>query len=325
MRVVVTGGAGFVGRAVVERLASRGDHVVALVRDPDRAAHLTERGDGVTLVRSALADPGSLRDSMRGADAVIHVAGMYRVGIAKEERPAMWDANVGATERVLDAAIAASVGRIVHVSTVNVFGDTRGAVADETYRRDPAAGFTSWYDETKLRAHEVVEARIDAGAPVVIVLPSQVYGPHDHSIASDQLHRAFHGTLGYMALTDVGLGWVHVHDLADGMVAALDRGRTGELYCLAGPNHTLGAALAIAAGLGGTALPRVTMPTALARLAAPLNDALGGLPGMPANLAEAIRSGDGVTYYATAGKARRELGFAPRSLEQGIVDTWRRH
>ena len=323
MRVVVTGGAGFVGRAVVERLRDRGDDVVALVRDPATAQHLV--GDGVTLVRSSLADPGSLRDAMRGVDACVHIAGMYRVGIPKSQRPAMWDANVGVTERVLDAAIAEGIPRVLYVSTVNVFGNTRGAVADETYRRNLADGFTSWYDETKFRAHEAAEARIGAGAPIVVVMPSQVYGPHDHSLTSEQLHRAFHGTLPYLAMTTVGLGWVHVHDLAAGMLAALDGGRVGELYCLAGPNHTLAESIAIAARLGGRKPPRFTAPTAIARLIAPLNDALGGLPGMPPNLAEVIRSSEGVTYYATAGKARRELGFAPRSLEQGIVDTWSRH
>src|SRR6188768_1821044 len=155
MRVVVTGGAGFVGRAVVERLHHRGDVIVALVRDPATAQHLVnERGGAggtIELVRSSLADVGSLGDAMRGADAVIHVAGMYRVGIKASEHPAMWDANVGTTERVLDAAIAAGVPRIVDVSTVNVFGSTNGAVVDETYRRDLSRGFLSYYDETKYR------------------------------------------------------------------------------------------------------------------------------------------------------------------------------
>lgn len=329
MRVVVTGGAGFVGRAVVERLHHRGDDVVALVRDPVSAEHLVHErgGDGgsIELVRSSLADVGSLRDAMHAADAVIHVAGMYRVGIKASERAAMWDANVGTTERVLDAAIGAGVARIVDVSTVNVFGNTKGAVVDETYRRDLAEGFLSVYDETKFRADEVAEARIAQGTPVVIVMPSQVYGPHDHSLASAQLHQAFHGTLRYRAFSSLGTGWVHVHDLADGILAALDRGAVGERYCLAGPNHTMGESIAVAARVGGRRVPPVELPTALARVAAPLNDALGGLPGMPANLRETISASDGVTYWASHAKATRELGFEPRSLEQGIVDTWGSH
>jgi nucleoside-diphosphate-sugar epimerase len=329
MRTVVTGGAGFVGRAVVERLHHRGDDIVALVRDPARAAHLVHDADDaardggtITLVRSSLADLGSLRDAMRGADALVHVAGRYDVGIAARERPAMWDANVGATERVLDAAIAEHVGRIVYVSTVNVFGDTRGAVVDETYRRDASAGFLSVYDETKYRAHEAAEARIAAGAPIVIVMPSQVYGPHDHSLASDRLHRAYAGTLPYNAFDYLGVGWVHVHDLADGIVAAIERGRPGEAYVLSGPRHRAREAHEIAARLGGTRLPRLTVPAALVRLVAPLNDALGGLPGMLPNMREAVSAGSGVTYWAASSKAEAELGFRPRSLEQGIVDTW---
>src|SRR5690349_4158336 len=98
MRVVVTGGAGFIGRAVVERLVARGDAVVALVRDPARAGHLA--GDDVHLVASDLTSADALTETMRGADAVAHIAGSYKVGIGKDERPAMWDANVGTTERV---------------------------------------------------------------------------------------------------------------------------------------------------------------------------------------------------------------------------------
>ncbi len=321
MRIVITGGAGFIGRVLVDRLAHRGDDVTALVRDPARAGYLAER-EAVTLVRSSLADPGLMRDAMRGADAVIHAAGSYRVGIRASERPAMWDANVGATERVLDAAITEGVPRIVAVSTVNVFGDTHGAIVEEPHRRPPGEGFLSWYDETKLRAHEAAEVRIAAGAPVVIVMPCQVYGPHDHSLASAQLDEAFHGRLRYIGFADLGLAWVHVDDLADGIVAALDHGRPGEAYALAGEVTTMGDAIALAARLGGKRAPALHVPTGLLRFLAPLNDTVGGLPGMPANLGETISASAGVTYWANHDKAARELGFAPRGLEQGILDTW---
>lgn len=261
---------------------------------------------------------------MDGATALIHGAGSYKVGIARSDRPAMWKANVEVTERVLDAAIAAGVPRIAYVSTVNVFGNTHGAVVDETYRRNLDDGFLSWYDETKFRAHEAAEARIAAGAPIVIVQPGQVYGPHDHSVASQQLALAHAGRLPYIGLPDTGLAWVHVHDLADGIVAALDRGRIGEAYALAGECLRFDAAIAIAARVGGQRPPRFALPTSLARMMAPINDVLGGLPGMPANVSETIRAGAGVTYWASHDKASRELGFAPRNLEQGSADTWGR-
>jgi dihydroflavonol-4-reductase len=322
VRIVVTGGAGFIGRAIVRRLAERGDDVVALVRDPDRAQHI--RHDQVTLQQSDLASTAQLVIQMRGADAVIHGAGSYRIGIAKRERPHMREANVGATQRVLDAALTAGIRRVVYISTVGVFGNTHGEIVDETYLRDPDAGFLSWYDETKFRAHVEVETRIARGAPIVIVQPGQVYGPNDHSAASAQLEQAHAGRLRLVALPSNGLAWVHVDDLAGAIIAALDNGRLGEAYSLAGECRTLGEAIAIAARVGGRKPPKLTMPTALLRLIAPVNDRLGGLTGFPANLTEIISTGDGVTFWASHDKATRELAFNPRSLEQGVADTWGR-
>ena len=322
MRVVITGGAGFIGRAVIERLVSRGDNVVALVRDPKHAKHIEHAI--VELIASNLANQRALTEVMSGAHAVIHCAGSYRIGIPASERPAMWDANVGATERVLDAAIAAAVPRIVYVSTNNVVGDTHGRTVDETHRRDLADGFASWYDETKYRAHEEALKRIAKGAPIIIVQPGQTFGPHDHSLASEQLQLAHDGKLRYFAFTDAGIAWVHVDDLADGIVAALDRGRPGETYALGGDILRLGDAIAIAARVGGHRPPRLRIPLALLRLVAPLNDRVGGLPGFPENLGETISTGDGKTFWVNHDKATRELGFNPRSLEQGVADTWGR-
>lgn len=320
MRVVVTGGAGFIGRAIVDRLAARGDEVTALVRDP-RTAGFLDRAQ-VTLVSSDLADAAAMTDHMRGADAVVHGAGMYRVGIREEERAPMWDANVGTTQRVLDAAITAGVPRIVYISTVNIFGNTRGRIADESYQRDSTQGFLTYYDETKYRAHEEAERRIAAGAPIVIVQPAAVYGPHDHSAAGGQLRRAYRGRLRFTGFPSLGLSWVHVDDVAAGVLAALDRGRVGEAYILAADRWTLGEAIALAARLGGKRPPRLVFPTAVLRVMAPLSRLVGGLPGLPPNVDEVIASSEGVTYYSSSEKAQRELGFSPRPLEKGIIDSW---
>jgi len=313
MRIVVTGGAGLVGRAVVRRARDRGDTVVALVRDPRRASFLGELG--VELVESDLADVAELTEHMRGADAAIHTAGSYRIGIPKAERGAMWDANVGTTTRLLDAAEAAGTPRVVYVSTINVYGNTRGRVVDETYRRDLSEDFLSWYDETKYGAHEVAEQRIAAGAPVLIVLPSQVYGPGDRSEVGEQLRLAHSGKLRYRAMDDVGFGLVHADDLAAGILAALDEGNPGESYVLSGPHTTLRDAIRIAAALGGHRSPTLHVPNALLRGLAPF----GGLIGRP-NLREIITASTGVTYYASAAKAEAQLGFTARDLEAGFAD-----
>ncbi len=321
MRIFVTGGAGFVGGAVVRRLRARGDEVVAAVRDPDRARGIAKLG--CRLVASDLSSSAELVGLMTGADAVIHGAGSYRVGIAASERAAMEDSNVGATGRVLDAAVTAGATRIVYVSTVNVFGDTHGAIVDETYRRDPTEGFLSWYDETKYRAHLAAEDRIAKGAPIVIGMPGQVYGPGDHSAVGGQLDGAFRGRLAYIALAQVGLAFIHVDDLADGLVALVDRGRAGEAYVLDGDPVRLIDALELAARLGGHGLSPLRMPTGVLRLMAPLSGLLHGRFGIPANLAEVISAGDGVTYWASHDRASSELGFAPRALEDGLRATFR--
>jgi dihydroflavonol-4-reductase len=315
MLVVVTGGAGFVGGAVVRRLRARGDEVVAVVRDSARAARLAELG--VTIVEGDLSDVAGLAAALDGADGVIHAAGSYRVGIRTSERAAMWDANVGSTTRVLDAAAAAGTPRIVYVSTGNVYGNTQGRSVDESYRRDLDAGFLSWYDETKYRAHVVAEQRIDAGAQVIIVLPSQVYGRGDHTAVGEQLQLAHAGQLRYRALDDVGLCFVHADDLAAGIVAALDRGRIGEAYNLAGPAATLREAISLAAGLGGHRPPPIRVPTGLLRRMAPLGRQIG-----QPDLGEVIAASAGVTYWFSAAKAAAELGFVARDLEQGFRDTF---
>jgi dihydroflavonol-4-reductase len=300
---------------VAERLRERGDTVIALVRDVRRAQNLVELG--AELVEDDLSDVVRLTEALRGADGAIHAAGSYRIGIPRSERGAMWDANVGTTTRMLDATEAAATPRLIYVSTGNVYGNTRGKHVDETYRRNLGEEFLSWYDETKYGAHEVAEQRIAGGAPVVIVLPSQVYGPGDRSGFGEQMQLAHAGRLRYRALEDVGVGLVHAEDLAAGIVAALDRGRPGQSYNLAGPSTTLGEAIEIAARLGGHRPPMVRMPTALLRLVAPI----GGLIGQ-ANLHELIAASAGVTYWLSSAKAVEELGFATREIEAGFRDTF---
>lgn len=318
MRVVVTGGAGFIGRATARHLAGLGHAVVALVRDPDRAAAILP--NGTELVRSDLSAADALGTAMAGADGVVHLAGSYRVGIRADERPAMEDANVGATGRVLDAAIRAGVPRVVYVSTVGTYGDTRGRVVDETADRAPGP-FISWYDETKFRAQQVAEARIADGAPIVIAQPGIVYGPDDHSGSGRQLELAFRGELPYIALGEAGVTPVHVDDVAVGIAAALERGTVGERYILAGEPMRLHEAIAIAARAGGHRPPRFTLPTGFLRLMARAPAPLGRLLRRPDALDEIIAAGT-VTYWASSDKAKRELGFAPRPLAQGVVDAF---
>lgn len=316
MRIVATGAAGFIGEVVVRQLRARGDDVVAIVRDPARASQLAVLG--VDLRRGDLGQVDEIAEQLTGADVLLHMAGSYRIGIPPSERPPMLDANVGTTTRLLDAAARVGTPRIVYSSTANVLGNTHGLVVDESHVRDLAEGFFSYYDLTKYQAHELVAARIAGGAPVVIAMPGGAYGPGDHSEAGGQLALAHAGKLRYTALGDIGISWVYVDDVADGIVQILDHGRLGESYILSGPSLLLRDAIGAAAIAGHKRPPRLALPTGLLRLFIPVSRRFGAVGGLPANLAETIRAGDGVTYWARAAKAESELGFRARDLASGL-------
>ena len=237
----------------------------------------------------------------------------------------MYDANVGTTHRVLGAAIETGVPRVVHVSTVNAFGNTRGKIVDETYQRDVTKGFLSYYDETKYLAHVAARELADSGAPIVIAMPGTTYGPDDHSQAGAQLRQAFEGRLRVTAMTDVGISPAHVDDVAGAIVAMLSQGRVGEAYILAGRNMRLSEALEIAAKVGGHAPPRITVPMGFLRALVRLGPVASKLLGLPPNFGEVVSAADGVTYWASSAKASLKLGYAPRDLESGIRDSFAGH
>jgi dihydroflavonol-4-reductase len=319
MRAFVTGATGFIGAHVARKLSERGDQVVALVRSPDKATDLREQG--AELIEGDLSDTEAIKRGVEGAEAVFHIGAIYKLGIPKKEREAMVDTNVGGTERVLDSAHEAGVPRIVYASTVNVFGDTGGKVVDEGYHRDESQGFLSCYDETKYRSHQVAEERIGRGYPIVVVQPGAVYGPNDHSEVGNMIDQASSGKLMAKAFPDMGFMLVYVEDVADGVLLAYDKGEIGESYVLAGEQATMGELVDRSAKLAGRKPPRMTMPTPLIKASAPLGPLVGPALGFPPNLRELVSASDGVTYWATDDKARRELGFQPRDLDTGLRQT----
>jgi nucleoside-diphosphate-sugar epimerase len=318
MKAFVTGGTGFIGSRLVRRLRERGDDVVALVRSPAKASELREQG--VEVVEGDLSSEQAIRDGVRGCDAVFHVAAVYKVGIPASQREAMWDSNVRGTERVLDAAIEAGVPRIVYVSTVGVFGNTRGKVVDEHYRH-PGEDFLSCYEETKYRSHQVALDRIAKGAPIVIVQPGGVYGPGDHSEIGNIIEQTRTGKLKMLMFPETGFNLVHVDDVADGIVLAQDKGRVGESYVLGGEISKMRTLIEKVAEISGRKSPKRELPAAAMKAAIPIGPLVGKAMGFPPNLRELIRTSDGVTYWATDDKARRELGYAPRDMDTGLRET----
>jgi nucleoside-diphosphate-sugar epimerase len=319
VRVFLTGGTGFIGDEVARQLRRRGDEVTCLVRSPEKAAKLRELG--CELVAGDLGDEGAIRTGMEGCDAAIHAAAMYEVGIPVKQRPEMWEANVAGTERVMKVALEARVPRVVYVSTVGIFGNTRKQVVDESYK-NPETGFTSYYEETKLEAHKLVERMIsDQDLPAIIVQPGGVYGPGDTSQVADLLEQFFAGRLPLLPFPELGICMTHVEDIAGGILLALDRGRLGETYVISGPATTMREAIETVARVSGRKPPRRALPTPLMKAMIPIGPLVGKVMGQPPNLRELISSADGVTFWAGYEKAQRELGYSPRGMEEGLRQT----
>jgi nucleoside-diphosphate-sugar epimerase len=313
MRYALTGATGFVGGEVVRQLRAAGHDVLALVRDPNRAAQLAALD--VELVAGDLDDTDALRQLCSGADGLFHIAGWYKLGSRHPELGRR--VNVEGTRAVLTVAREAGVPRVVYTSTLAVNSDTHGAVVDETYRF--TGRHLSTYDKTKAEAHGIAHVFAAAGAPVVIVMPGLVYGPGDTALTGALIRDV---ACGRRVVVPAGGGvcWGYIVDIAAGHILAMHRGTPGESYMLAGPRASLAQGLVRVAALAGTR-PPITLPSAMVALTGRLNGVVGRLvPLPPQYAAESVRSSL-ATYLGTPGKAERELGWTCRSIDEGLRET----
>ena len=318
MRYFVTGATGFIGGRLVRRLRAAGHEVRALVRTPAKASDLG--GLGVSLHAGDITDKESMRAAMRGSDGVFHLAAWYRIGARASERRTAEHINVDGTRNVLELMRELGVPKGVYTSTLAVFGDTEGWVGDESYRH--AGPWISEYDRTKWKAHyEVAIPMIQAGLPLVIVQPGVVYGPGDTSVIGDLLRQYLKRQLPIRP-HGAAFCWGHVDDTARGHLLAMEKGRAGESYILAGPPHTLEEALEIAEEITGIRPPRLRPPAAMLRAMAAAASAVERVLALPPTYSgETLRIAAGATYLASSEKAQQELGFRTRALEEGLRET----
>ena len=314
MRYFVTGATGFVGGRVVQQLVARGDSVVAVVRSPDKARTLAELG--VTLVNGDITDKESMRAGMSGVDGVFHIAGWYKIGI-KDKTPGQ-AINVEGTRNVLALMQELGVAKGVYTSTLAVNSDTHGQCVDETYHFQGA--HISVYDRTKADAHVVAEAFMAQGLPLVIVMPGLIYGPGDTSSVRTTFIQYLQRKLP-MIPQQTAYSWAHVDDIAAAHIAAMDRGRTGEKYIIAGPSHTLVEAMAMAAAITGIPAPMAAPPQLFGALAPAMGLLEKILPLPEAYTGEGLRVIAGVTYLGDNAKAQRALDYNPRPLHDGLTET----
>lgn len=314
-RYFVTGATGFLGGELTKQLISRGHHVVALVRQPDRAGIL--RALGVELHQGDITDRESLRAPMTGVDGLYHCAAWYKVGLPGQEAERV---NVEGTRNVLETMRELRIAKGVYTSTVAVFSDTRGAMPDERYRFE--GPHLSEYDRTKWRAHyEIALPMMARGLPLVIVQPGLIYGPGDtsgmHTALVDLLRKRLPFTPRRTAFC-----WSHVEDAARGHILAMERGQPGETYIITGPRHTFEEAFDLAATLAKVPKPLIHPGPRLMRAAAALMEIVQKVTDLPPGMTpESLRVIAGTTYLGSNEKAVRELGFTARPLREGMDQT----
>src|SRR5436309_5782883 len=303
MRYFVTGATGFIGTRVVRRLREAGHEVGAIARDPGKAGDLTKLG--VWVQKGDITDKESMRGPMNGADGVFHLAAWYKIG-EKDKSPAV-RSNIEGTRNVHELMKETGIPKGVYTSTLAVFGDTKGRLVDESYRHD--GPWLSEYDRTKWVAHyEVAEPMMKKGLPLVIVQPGVTYGPGDPSAMGITLREYLERKLrGVPKVSAYCLG--HVEDTAAAHLLAMERGRPGESYIVAGEPTTLIDAIEMAARITGIPAPRLRPSPGFLRFLAAITRS------------EMLRVSAGATYLGSNAKAKRELGLRHRSLEEGLRET----
>jgi dihydroflavonol-4-reductase len=305
---LVTGATGFLGRHLVPLLLDRGDEVRALVREGTDVGGLV--GLGVEIVRGDLDDREALARAAAGRGLVFHLAGL--VSWEPRDLPRLTAANVDGTRNVVAALEPGA--RLVHVSSDAALGPVRSSdrPGDEEMPFPAVAGRLP-YSATKRAGEELVLSAAARGIDAVVANPGYLIGPGDvYGVSTWPLHRYLDGSLRYHVRG--GLSFVDARDVAAGIVLLAERGRAGERTILASPDGLLSHAAFFRRVGEVTGVRRLLLP-----LPRPLAAALA--PYVPWSVSRAVARAASHWWFHTAAKARRDLGFTTRPLDETIAAT----
>jgi dihydroflavonol-4-reductase len=316
MHVAVTGATGLVGANLVTALNQAGHTVRATRRAGSNLSTLD--GMQVDWAEAELRNASALAAAFEGAELVFHCAAA--VTVKRKVEPWIFDANVTGTRNVIEACRAAGVRRLLHCSSTVTMGlGQNGQPANE---KSPwnidTAGLDDAYATTKRQAEEVVMAEAANGLDAVVVNPGYMFGPYDSRPSSgkllvDVVRRAVPGC---------SAGWnsfVDVRDVVSGMIAAAERGRSGERYILGGHNLSYRELFGRIASVAGTRPITRVIPRWLASIPALFGDLQEALAGKePLLNSSTIAWAYEPNFIVSSEKANRELDYAPRPIEEGI-------
>jgi dihydroflavonol-4-reductase len=254
-KTLVTGGTGFVGRAVVVELLAAGREVRVLARNPE---HQALKGLDVEVAPGDLRDRESLQKALSGCRALFHVAADYRLWVPDPEE--MYAVNVEGTRSLLETALAQGVSRVVYTSTVGTLGNPGDGTPGTEDTPVSLAEMVGHYKRSKFLAEAVALKFAAQGLSLVVVNPSTPVGPWDSrpTPTGEMIVTFLKGRM--PAFLETGLNLIHVRDVARGHLLAEEKGQVGEKYILGHENLSLSAIFRMLGEINGRPAPRVRLP-----------------------------------------------------------------
>jgi nucleoside-diphosphate-sugar epimerase len=311
----VTGGTGFVGLNLVQRLMAEGWDVTALHRRSSDLTYLKRFAP--RLVEGAITDPASLERALpQGTDTLFHVAGntnMWRKRNAEQTRD-----NVEGTRNVVEAALKKGVRRLVVTSSISAYGPVTGAITEETPSKAEHSRVN--YERTKWQAQEIARAAVSRGLEVVIMQPGAIMGPYDIGTWSRLFLMVRDGKL--PGVPPSSLTFTHVREVVGAHIAAADKGKNGEQYILGGENKTFLELVREISTLLGKPAPTGTMPASILKFVASAGDYFSNFTGKEPAMTPEMAEGLGGVITVTSDKAKRELGFKIVPLKDMAQDCY---
>jgi dihydroflavonol-4-reductase len=317
MKTFVTGGTGFIGTHVVRKLREKGHELHCLVRKTSDVTALQEMG--ASLIRGDVTDKESVLSGVSGCEWVVNLANLFEFWV--RDRRAYHAVNVEGTRNVMEAARSAGVSKVIHVSTLAVYGNASWPVTEDS---ELGPECFSEYACTK-RAGELLvrEMFAEGGLPLVTIYPGGVLGPDDPKAAGRYLRNLVRRKMPAQVLTKSVFPWVYVGDVADAIVRALEKdGNIGERYLLVAENLTFGEINALVSEISGVKLPWLTFPNAVTMMGAHIATAIASVIRKPPMLDMSVdemslmRQG----LEADGSKVVRELGLTYTPLRTALEE-----
>ncbi len=316
MKVLVTGGTGFIGSLTAKALIEAGHQVYLLVRSEKKALSVCHNL-GITvngLFIGDVTDKAIVEKAVAGCDAVIHTAAM--VSTAKKDAEKVHQTNVGGTKLVIDCSLAAGVKKIIYVSSVSALYNAGDSVMNENTAVSTAK---NPYGETKVICENYVRDLQAKGAPIVITYPTGVVGFNDPALSEP--HSGIKIFIAQFTFTSsTGIQFVNARDIADAHVAIVEKVEGPDRFILGGHFYSWSELLMITKKLTGRRLPHIYIPGNVLRLLGRCADVLIQLTGK-----EFPFTGEGTTYasqwvYADSSKIKNELGITFTDKEKTLAE-----